>query len=182
MELRLLLFVNTLDHFCPNSSFTEGTKATAQRNAKSRPKWRQFGGAALPVDCTIKKRSIFEGYVGSTPWGGSVTHENHIIILYTVHVTFLRLMLRWNRLRIGSDDQALGRFGGKRRGGGGETRGILTESEFLGAFWAWTHVISSEDHTSAETHLLHECQHEGEGRGEANRSLHGEAVGQGEVY
>lgn len=75
-----------------------------------------------------------------------------------------------------------GEGGGGRRGGGGETRGILKESEFLGAFWAWTHVISSEDHTSAETHLLHECQHEGGGEGEANRSLHGEAVGQGEVY
>lgn len=178
MELRLLLFVNTLDHFCPNSSFTEGTKATAQRNAKSRPKWRQFRGAALPVDCTIKKRSIFEGYVGSTPWGGSVTHENHIIILYTVHVTFLRLMLRWNRLRIGSDDQALGRGS---KGEAGEGR--------LAVSWQ---SLSSWEHSGLEqmSFLLKitQVQRPTSGTsvnmagGGANRSLHGEAVGQGEVY
>lgn len=49
----------------------------------------------------------------------------YIYIIYTVHVIFLRLTLRWDRLRIGSDNQAgEGRRGGVRKKRG-KRRGIL---------------------------------------------------------
>lgn len=56
-------------------------------------------------------------------WGQVAHHEvnvteNHICIyiIYTVHVIFLRLTLRWDRLRIGSDNQAgEGRTGAARK-------------------------------------------------------------------
>lgn len=62
-------------------------------------------------EVSLRGRSVTHHEVSVTE-----NHKNHIYIIYTVHVILLRLTLRWDRLRIGSDDQA----GEGRRGGNQE--------------------------------------------------------------